>query len=99
MDIAVPRWSMGSRRTIYGPITPTSPARHLRDLLRSEILANAFPTGKLPGESELTDAFDVSRATVRGALSLLREEGIIDRVQGLGTIILTHPTGTRHSSS
>lgn len=36
-------------------------------------------------------SFGTSRSVVRGALDLLRGEGLIDRVQGVGTFVLSAP--------
>jgi GntR family histidine utilization transcriptional repressor len=41
--------------------------------------------GKLPSEHELTAAFGVSRMTVHRALRELSAEGIVSRIQGVGT--------------
>jgi GntR family transcriptional regulator len=41
----------------------------------------------LPGELELTERFAVSRHTVREALRRLEELGLIDRQQGVGTVV------------
>jgi GntR family transcriptional regulator len=51
--------------------------RRLRDLLRSKVLRDTYPGGRLPAENELMTAYAVSRATVRQALALLRAEGLI----------------------
>ena len=42
---------------------------------------------RLPGETELTRQYGYSRQTVRHALSLLEEEGVIERVHGSGTYL------------
>lgn len=34
----------------------------------------------------------VSRAVIRGAFDLLRAEGLIDRIQGIGTVVVAHLT-------
>jgi GntR family transcriptional regulator len=41
----------------------------------------------LPSETELQEAFHVSRATVRHTLALLEREGIVERHQGRGTFV------------
>jgi GntR family transcriptional regulator len=64
-------------------------ARRLRDLLRSEVLAGRYPEGLLPSEAALMLEYGASRATVRSALQLLRMGGLIERVQGTGTFVLT----------
>jgi GntR family transcriptional regulator len=45
----------------------------------------------LPSESELSRAHAVSRVTVRRALELLRDEGLIDARQGFGWFVATDP--------
>jgi GntR family transcriptional regulator len=59
--------------------------RRLRDLLRNDVVGGFYPDGLLPSESELMLTHGVPRAAVREALSLLREEGLVERVQGIGT--------------
>lgn len=66
-------------------------ARRVRDVLRQELLA-APPAYRLPSEEQLTETFRVSRNTVRMALDLLRDEGLLERVQGAGTF-----TRARHA--
>lgn len=62
-----------------------SAARRVRDLLRAAIVHEQLPTGALPGEAELMMSFSASRQVIRDALALLREEGLVKRVQGTGT--------------
>jgi GntR family transcriptional regulator len=69
--------------------------RRLRDLLRSAVLRGAYPGGALPGEAELMAAHALSRNTVREALALLREEGLIERTQGVGTHVVATAVLTR----
>jgi GntR family transcriptional regulator len=60
-------------------------ARRLRDLLRNNVAGGVYPDGLLPSESELMLTHGAPRAAVREALSMLREEGLVERVQGIGT--------------
>jgi GntR family transcriptional regulator len=62
--------------------------RLLRDLIRADILADTFVAQVLPGEPELMLTYQASRGVVRDALGLLREEGVIERVQGTGTLVV-----------
>ena len=56
--------------------------------LRQEIEAGVYQDGeKLSSESELAARFTISIITIKHALSLLSEEGLIRRVQGNGTFV------------
>lgn len=55
----------------------------IADTLRSQIERREYAPGdRLPSERELVDDFGVARMTVRHALELLQDEGIIDRRRG-----------------
>jgi len=57
--------------------------------LRSDISAKAFAPGDLlPTETELMDRFRVSRVTIRQALALLVQEGLVGRQAGRGTFVI-----------
>lgn len=63
--------------------------RQLTDMLRKDIESGRYPIGSLlPPEVELCDAYGVSRHTIRDAIRLLREAGLVERRRGLGTTIL-----------
>lgn len=57
-------------------------------MLRRQVLQNAFAGGMLPGEADLATEFGASRNAIRAALSILRAEGLLVRVQGTGTIVI-----------
>jgi GntR family transcriptional regulator len=61
--------------------------RRLRDLLRVGITAGTVRRPLV--EAQLQRAHSASRGVVRGALDLLREEGLIDRVPGAGTFAVS----------
>jgi GntR family transcriptional regulator len=66
--------------------------RSIADELRRRVEAGEFGRGRLlPSESELSTGYDVSRVTVRKALELLRDEGLIDARQGFGWFVATDP--------
>lgn len=69
-------------------------ARRVRDLLRSAIVHGEFRAGTLPSEPSLMLSFSTSRQVIRDALALLRDEGLVRRAQGAGT--LSTATGVRH---
>ena len=53
------------------------------------------PGQKLPSENELVSALDVSRMTINRALRELTQQGLINRVHGLGSFVADIP---RHAS-
>ncbi len=58
----------------------------LANQLREELARNSGQSGyKLPTEQELSRQYRLSRQTVRHALSLLEDEGLIQRRQGSGS--------------
>ncbi|MGV9248414.1 GntR family transcriptional regulator [Streptomyces sp. NPDC003710] len=63
-------------------------ARQLADLLRHQILTGGFPDGTVPHETILGTDYRASRNTVRQALDLLRTEGLVDRLPGVGTVVV-----------
>ena len=57
------------------------------------------PGEKLPGENILAAQLDVSRGTLRQAMLLLQEDGLIMNHQGKGNIVLSNLSATTRSSS
>jgi GntR family transcriptional regulator len=64
-----------------------SVVRRVRELLRAQIVDAGFPDGVLPSEFRLVREYGVSRGVIREVLALLREEGLIERLQGAGTFV------------
>lgn len=62
--------------------------RLVADELRRRISAGLIPRGSLlPSETALIAEFDVSRGTIREAINLLREEGLVVTEHGRGTYV------------
>jgi GntR family transcriptional regulator len=63
----------------------------LYEILRGKIVRGEWrPGDMIPPESELIEQYEVSRVTVRQALDILVNEGLIYRQQGRGTFV-AHP--------
>lgn len=68
----------------------SSDVRHLRDLARRELLAGRYggAGALMPSEPDLMREFGAGRNALRAALDQMRQEGLIQRVPGTGTVIL-----------
>jgi GntR family histidine utilization transcriptional repressor len=63
-----------------------APYARVKQFLKGELAAGRWRPGALmPSEAELVAQFGVSRMTVNRALRELQAEGIVERVQGVGT--------------
>lgn len=61
---------------------------HIAQTLAQEIQEGRWPVGsRLPIEPELCDRFDVARQTLRQAIGVLEEQGLVERLQGSGTYV------------
>jgi len=66
--------------------------RTIADDLRRRVEAGEFAAGRLlPSESELSGSYEASRITVRKALEVLRDEGLVDARQGFGWFAAVDP--------
>jgi len=61
-------------------------------VLREQVQSGGFTAGRLlPSESALSDEFGVSRVTIRRALDVLRDEGLVSARQGFGWFVTGNP--------
>jgi DNA-binding GntR family transcriptional regulator len=60
--------------------------RQLADILRGRIERGEI-TRKVPGEKYLMEDYGVALGTVRQAIALLREDGVVFTTPGLGTFV------------
>lgn len=66
--------------------TPAAPYARVKQHLKRALAGGHYPPGaRMPSEAELVARFGVSRMTVNRALRELQAEGLVERVQGLGT--------------
>ena len=65
---------------------PAAPYSRIKQFLKDGLANEIWPPGTLmPSETELAAQFGVSRTTVTRALRELQAEGLVDRLQGVGT--------------
>ena len=70
--------------------------QQIKNTIKSKIRNGNWNAGqKLPSENELVDALGVSRMTINRALRELTQDGLINRVHGIGSFIADTP---RHAS-
>jgi DNA-binding GntR family transcriptional regulator len=63
--------------------------QQIADDLRNQIRSGSLvPRTPLPSEPHLVQIYGVSRDTVRKAVSVLREEGYVRTVKGLGSFVV-----------
>ena len=66
--------------------TALAPYAQVKQFLKAELARGRWVPGALmPSEAELVQRFGVSRMTVNRALRELQGEGLVERVQGVGT--------------
>lgn len=74
-----------------GRVDPTNGVplyAQLVGILRDKLETNELtPGSKLPSERELCEIYDISRITVRHAISQAEAEGLVERVHGMGTFV------------
>jgi len=83
---------MFHRMTLSRPVLVSSSAvplyEQVADHIAAEVAAgNLHPGDKLPGERELAREWGVAYGTVRAAIWLLRDRGVIISRHGKGTFI------------
>ena len=68
------------------PQKAAAPYARIKQHLKDELARGRWPPGAaMPSDAELVAQFGVSRITVTRALNEMRAEGLIERVQGVGT--------------
>jgi GntR family histidine utilization transcriptional repressor len=66
--------------------SPAAPYQRVKQHLKEGLASGQWPPGALmPSEAELVATFSVSRMTVNRALRELQVEGLVQRMQGVGT--------------
>ena len=61
----------------------------LREIVRGKIEDGEYTPGTaIPSENKLAETFGINRITVRNAVDALVNEGILQRVQGKGVVVV-----------
>jgi GntR family transcriptional regulator len=73
---------------VVDQMDPTPLSVQLANLLRAMIVSGELgPRAALPSESYLQQQHGVSRGTVRSAVGILRDEGLVVTIGGRGTFV------------
>ncbi len=68
----------------------TAKYKHASSVLLERLKDGRYPVGgRMPTEDELARQFEVSRVTIRRALDILVQDGLLERKQGSGYKVLT----------
>lgn len=63
----------------------------LANMLRNHILDETYPYGTcIPSERDLSDTYQINRATIRSAIEILVNEGYLKKVQGKGNFVMKY---------
>lgn len=74
------------------PADPRPLYQQLASLLREQIRTGELaPGARIPTEAQLADQYAASRNTIRLALDVLRNEGLITSLQGRGSFVRSEP--------
>jgi GntR family transcriptional regulator len=72
----------------YDPLAPVPRYRQIANIIRRRIESGELqPERPIPSEAQIMQEFGVARATARHAAELLRDDGLVVKVPGLGTFV------------
>ncbi|MEV6049725.1 GntR family transcriptional regulator [Streptomyces sp. NPDC052107] len=73
---------------------PVPPYRQIADDLRRQIADGTIPVGRrIPSIVEMEATYAVARDTLRKAVQVLKDEGLVETVTGMGTFVVKQPPG------
>lgn len=72
---------------------PEPPYQQLAAILRAQIASGEL-VGRLPSEKTLMQEYGLAMGTVRKALAVLRDEGLIQTSRGWGSYVRNQASGT-----
>jgi len=84
---------------VYTPVRVTRLSEQIVEQIERQILHGELQPGQqLPSERELAERFGASRTSVREAIRVLREKGLVEVHPGRGTFVVNnHSQGLRQS--
>jgi len=86
-SVRKPRHSAGDEGRVV-PMSSVPMHTQIRDIVRRRVLDGTYaPHSQMPSESQMMQAFSVSRITIRQALGDLQKEGLIFKVAGKGSFV------------
>ena len=72
---------------------PVPPYRQIADQLRARIADETIPVGRrIPSLVELEQQYGVARDTLRKAVAVLKGEGLVETVNGMGVYVIAKPS-------
>ncbi|MFI6458305.1 GntR family transcriptional regulator [Streptosporangium amethystogenes] len=72
---------------------PVPPYRQIAGILRQRIVSGQIPPGRrIPSLVELEAEFEVARDTLRKAVQVLKDEGLVETVRGMGVYVKSSST-------
>jgi DNA-binding GntR family transcriptional regulator len=74
--------------TTYDPLAPVPRYRQIAAILSERIADGELqPDRPIPSEAQIQQEFGVARETARKAVALLRDQGLVITVPGMGTYV------------
>jgi DNA-binding GntR family transcriptional regulator len=73
---------------------PVPPYRQIAAQLREQIANGSIAVGRrIPSLVEMEQQYGVARDTLRKAVQVLKDEGLVETVNGMGIYVIKPPTG------
>lgn len=73
---------------------PVPPYRQIADRLRTRIADGSIPVGRrIPSLVEMEQEYGVARDTLRKAVQVLKNENLVETVNGMGIYVIARPKG------
>lgn len=88
-------WSPSFKAMVIDRDGPIPPYRQIAAELRERIRSGKIPPGRrIPSLVELEQQYHVARDTLRKAVKVLRDEGLVETVPGMGVYVVDQSKDT-----